>query len=111
MAMRLTNSAARCAWAAAVAFDETGHLSFNFNALQNSDAMTNVVFFVFDVLTHRWKDVKPLPLHERLSILKMAFTPSERVQLSEHFTGPASRFVQAVRQMGGEGVVAKRRHA
>lgn len=89
-----------------VAFDETGHPSFN--ALQNSDAKTNVVFFVFDVLWYRSKDVKSLPLSERLSILETAFTPSERVQLSEHFAGPASRFVRAVRQMGGEGVVAKR---
>jgi bifunctional non-homologous end joining protein LigD len=89
-----------------VAFDETGHPSFN--ALQNSDAKTNVVYFVFDVLTHRWKDVKPLPLSERLSILDTEFTPSERVQLSEHFAGPVSRFVRAVQQMGGEGVVAKR---
>jgi bifunctional non-homologous end joining protein LigD len=30
------------------------------------------------------------------------------VQLSEHFAGPVSRFVAAVREVGGEGVVAKR---
>ena len=89
-----------------VAFDETGHLSFN--SLQNANADTNVVFFVFDVLTDRWKDTKPLPLSERLSLLKTAITPSERVLLSEHFAGPASKFVAAVRRMGGEGVVAKR---
>ncbi len=82
-----------------VAFDETGHLSFN--SLQNADAEANIVFFVFDVLTHRWRDTKSLPLSERLSLLKNAMTLSERVQLSEHFAGPVSKFVAAVRHMGG----------
>jgi DNA ligase D-like protein (predicted ligase) len=89
-----------------VAFDENGHLSFN--SLQNADSETNVVFFVFDVLTYRWRDTKSLPLKERLSLLKNVIALSERVQLSEHFAGPVSKFATAVRQMGGEGVVAKR---
>ena len=89
-----------------VAFDETGQLSFN--ALQNADADATLVFFAFDVLVYRWKDTKHLPLSERMSLLKTAIRPSERVQLSEHFPGPAGKFLEAVRQMGGEGVVAKR---
>src|ERR1035438_7926230 len=67
-----------------------------------------LVFFVFDVLVNRWRDVKHLALSERLPLLQSAVVPSERVKLSEHFAGPVSRFVSAVRQMGGEGVVAKR---
>jgi DNA ligase D-like protein (predicted ligase) len=89
-----------------VAFDETGQPSFN--AIQNADAETNVVFFVFDVLFHQWKDVKHLPLSERLVLLQSAFVPSERVQRSECFPGPVDQFVSAVRRMGGEGVIAKR---
>jgi bifunctional non-homologous end joining protein LigD len=89
-----------------VAFDKNGQLSFN--SLQNADRETNVVFFVFDVLMYRWRDTKSLPLSDRFSILKTAIALSERVQLSEQFAGPVSKFVAAVRQMGGEGVVAKR---
>jgi hypothetical protein len=89
-----------------VAFDETGHLSFN--AIQNASADANIVFFVFDVLVNRWRDVKQLPLNERLTLLQSAFTSSDRVQLSQYFPGPVSRFITAVRQMGGDGVVAKR---
>jgi len=63
---------------------------------------------VFDVLVNRWRDIKELPLSERLRLLQSAVIPSDRVQLSEHFPGPVSRFVTAVREMGGEGVVAKR---
>ena len=89
-----------------VAFDETGHP--NFNAIQNASAETNVVLFVFDVLVDRWKDVKHQPLRDRLRLLQSALNPSDRVQLSEQFAGPVSRFISAVRQMGGEGVIAKR---
>jgi bifunctional non-homologous end joining protein LigD len=84
-----------------VAFDESGQPSFN--AIQNASAETNVVLFVFDVLVDRWKDVKHLALSERLPLLRSAFIPSERVQLSEHFAGSVSRFVAAVKKMGGEG--------
>jgi len=89
-----------------VAFDETGQLSFN--ALQNAGRETSIVYFVFDLLWYRWKDTRSLPLGERLSLLRTAISPSAQVQLSEHFRAPISRIVAAVRQVGGEGVVAKR---
>jgi ATP-dependent DNA ligase len=82
-----------------VAFDESGRPSFN--AIQNASAETNIVFFVFDILVNRWKDVKHLPLSERLPLLQSVVAPSELVQLSEHFAGPVSRFVAAVREIGG----------
>ena len=89
-----------------VAFDKTGHASFN--AIQNANPESNVVLYVFDILVEHWRDVKHLALSERLPLLQSAVVPSDRVQLSEHFPGSASRFVTAVRKMGGEGVVAKR---
>src|ERR1017187_10642883 len=84
-----------------VAFDESGLPSFN--AIQNASAETNIVYFVFDVLVTRGSAVKHLALSERLPLLQSSVVPSERIQLSEHFAGPVSRFVSAVRQMGGEG--------
>jgi bifunctional non-homologous end joining protein LigD len=52
-----------------VAFDESGHPSFN--AIQNASAETKIVFFVFDVIVNRWRDVKHLALSERLLLLLM----------------------------------------
>ena len=89
-----------------VAFDSSGQPSFR--ALQDADRETHVVFSVFDVLLSAGKDTKSLPLSERLALLRSAFTPSNLVQHSEHFLGPANRFVAGVRRIGGEGVVAKR---
>lgn len=89
-----------------MAFDATG--SPNFAAMQDATAETNVIFFVFDVLCSRWKDMKLLPLADRLDVLQSAFTPTDHVQHCEHFRGSADRFLAGVRRIGGEGVVAKR---
>jgi bifunctional non-homologous end joining protein LigD len=89
-----------------VALDSNGNASFN--ALQNARADSAIVFYAFDVLTHRGEDVKALPLSDRLSILDSAFIPSEQTLLCENFPGPAARFVDAVRKVGGEGVIGKR---
>ena len=53
-----------------VAFGESGEPSFN--AIRNADAKANIVFFVFDVLTDRWNDVKQLPLPLRRSTVGLA---------------------------------------
>jgi ATP-dependent DNA ligase len=89
-----------------VAFDEKGRLSFG--AMQDASANTNIVFYAFDTLLTRWRNLRHSPLRKRLSSLATAFAPSERVQRSEHFIGPAEQFLSAVRQIGGEGVIAKR---
>jgi bifunctional non-homologous end joining protein LigD len=89
-----------------VAFDGEGKPSFN--ELQNADSNTNVVFYVFDVLMVRSRDVKALPLRKRSSILQSLLVTSDRVQRSEQFAGDLQPFLSAVREIGGEGVVAKR---
>jgi bifunctional non-homologous end joining protein LigD len=89
-----------------VAFDDEGQPSFN--ALQNAAAGTRVVFFAFDVLVSEGKDVKALPLRERKNLLESILRPRDRVQLSAYFGGRLSRFLEGVKQVGGEGVVAKR---
>jgi bifunctional non-homologous end joining protein LigD len=88
-----------------VALDSEGHPGFN--ALQNAGPETPVVFFAFDALIHDWKDLKALPLRERISVLPKTFAPSEHAQICESFGGPAASFVKGVRKIGGEGVVAK----
>jgi DNA ligase D-like protein (predicted ligase) len=89
-----------------VALDEEGRPSFN--ALQNANTETLVIFFAFDVLTYARRDVKVLPLRDRLAILKTAVATSGHIQYSDRFPGPLSRFIKAVRDTGGEGIIAKR---
>lgn len=89
-----------------VAFDDQGQLSFN--ALQNAASGTNVVYFAFDILVSEGKDVKRLLLRDRKDLLRSALNVTDHVQLSEHFGGSLVKFLQGVKQIGGEGVVAKR---
>ena len=72
--------------------------------MQNAPSGTNVVIFSFDVLINEGKDAKALPLRERRHLLK----PCDHMRLAAHFGGPLSRFLEDVKQVGGEGVVAKR---
>jgi DNA ligase D-like protein (predicted ligase) len=80
----------------------------SFNALQNAGPETLVMFFVFDLLVDGARDIKNLPLSDRRGLLEAKLIPSDVVQLSEHFSGSLSRFIAAVREIGGEGVIAKR---
>lgn len=89
-----------------VAFDNEGQPSFN--ALQNATSGTQIVFFAFDILVSEGKDVKTLPLRKRKKLLESILKPSDRVQLSVHFGGRLPRFLEGVKKVGGEGVVAKR---
>jgi ATP-dependent DNA ligase len=89
-----------------VAFDDAGLPSFH--ALQNATRETNVVFFAFDVLVSEGQDVKLLPLRARKDLLSRILHPNGHIQLSEHFGGPLAKFIEGVKRISGEGVVAKR---
>ena len=89
-----------------VAFDGQGRLSFN--ALQNAELGTHVVYFAFDILVSEGQDVKRLPLWDRKDLLRSALSVTDHVQLSDHFGGSLAKFLKRVKQIDGEGVVAKR---
>ena len=89
-----------------MAFDDEGKLSFN--ALQNAASGTHVVFFAFDILVSAGKDVMSRPLRDRKALLKSTMKGTGHVQLSEHFHGSLAKFLEGVKLIGGEGVVAKR---
>jgi bifunctional non-homologous end joining protein LigD len=89
-----------------VAFDEDGRPSFN--VMQNAGPKDHVVFFAFDLLVDRGRDVKGLPLSDRRSILESSVIFSDLVQCSDHFSGSLATFTAGVEKIGGEGVIAKR---
>ena len=88
-----------------VAFDKDGNPSFS--AIQNSASGTYVMFFAFDLLRLAGQDVTEEPLSKRRQLLDGVFKPSELADISVQFPATPS-FLESVRKVNGEGVVAKK---
>ena len=90
-----------------VALDKNGLPSFNL--LQNGGIGGEVVLYLFDILIEQGRSLLRLPYSERRKILEQGIYPSmcRPVLLSETFpTDP--KLIQHVRDMGLEGIVAKK---
>jgi bifunctional non-homologous end joining protein LigD len=92
-----------------VAFDEDGRPSFG--ALQNHDAATPLVFYVFDVMMLAGKDVTGEPLERRRTMLERKVLPtlSEPVRYTPPLDAQLSVLIASVKAQRLEGLVAKRR--
>jgi DNA ligase D-like protein (predicted ligase) len=91
-----------------VAVDASGRPSFQ--ALQHRGAHPQhaIVFYAFDLLHVDGEDLRRLPLEQRRDRLPAVLGQSG-VLLSAELPGTADRVVEAVRRLGLEGVIAKRR--
>jgi bifunctional non-homologous end joining protein LigD len=100
------------------ALDENGRPSFSRiqprigindpNAIAHLARKTPVTLFLFDLLYLDGYDLCKVPLIERKNLLKEIVTPSDRVKYSDHFAGAGESMLEAARQNGLEGVMAKR---
>jgi DNA ligase D-like protein (predicted ligase) len=89
-----------------VAHDLHGRPSFQ--ALQHSTQPRTIVFYAFDVLHLDGADLTHRPLEERRAHLPQVVGDSGLV-VSHDLRGSAAQVVEAVRALGLEGVIAKRR--
>ena len=91
-----------------VALDDSGKPDFNL--LQNyRGAAARIHYFVFDLLVYQSRDVMGLPLEERRKMLYRLKFSSPRIHLVEYQETSAPEMLAAVRGLGLEGVVAKRK--
>jgi bifunctional non-homologous end joining protein LigD len=91
-----------------VALDAVGRPSFNLlqHHKENSHA---IVFYAFDVLAYRGRDVRSLPLTERRQLLTEIFANlTEPFRLSMPVDAKPADIIAAIRANGLEGIVAKR---
>ena len=92
----------------AVVVDENGKPSFQM--LQNRGHLPkgwSLVYYAFDLLHLDGKDLKDRPLRERRALLRKVLDKST-VRLSESLPGTLAQIIQAVKEHGLEGVIAKR---
>jgi DNA ligase D-like protein (predicted ligase) len=91
-----------------VALDESGRPDFNL--LQNyRSAAARIRYFVFDLLVHQGHDTAGLLLEERRNILGSLKFSSPRIHLVEYHETSAAEMLAAVKGLGLEGVIAKRK--
>ena len=92
-----------------VALDPQGRPSFNI--LQNHlSSRVPLLFYAFDLLAYRGKDVRGLPLSTRRELLRDFALKNigDAVRFSEDIQAPAADLIAAAREQGLEGIVAKR---
>src|SRR5262245_49636269 len=92
-----------------VALDEDGRPSFN--ALQNYEPGTTIVYYVFDVMILNGRDVMSRSLDERRELLEQSVLPTlaEPVRYTGELNAGLRELVHSVKAQGLEGLVAKRR--
>jgi ATP-dependent DNA ligase len=93
-----------------VAFDSEGRPSFN--VLQNHRSReTELQFYAFDLLLLRGKDLTQQPLEKRRELLRTKVIPRlpDTIRYSETLQASPAELIEAVREQGFEGIVAKRR--
>jgi bifunctional non-homologous end joining protein LigD len=67
-----------------------------------------VVYFAFDLLYLNGYDLRQVALIERKRLLEAILTPAAALRLSEYFPGAGDAMLEAARETGVEGIVAKR---
>ena len=91
-----------------VAVDASGHPSFQALQHRGSHPGYQVVFYAFDLLHLNGVDLTRKPLVERRASLP-AVVKGTGILLSEALDGSAAQITDAVRGLGLEGVIAKRK--
>lgn len=92
-----------------VVVDDNGQS--NFGALQNwrSESDGTLLYYVFDILWLNGFDLTSKPLAERKEILKDLIAPNETIKISDAFEASGNEFLEAAKQMGLEGIIAKKK--
>jgi len=82
----------------------------DFESLQNwrSEADGYLLYYVFDLLWLEGRDLTGLPLTERKKILKSLVPEYGIIKISETFEESGLKFFEAAKNMGLEGIMAKR---
>ena len=92
-----------------VALDERGRASFNMLQHRRSKASA-IRFYAFDLLIYHGRSLLALKLTERRALLAEAVASlDESVRLSENFDADPDELLRGAKELGFEGVLAKRK--
>jgi bifunctional non-homologous end joining protein LigD len=77
------------------------------NAIAHLARSTPVVYYVFDLLYLDGYDLRNVALSERQALLREVVTPDATLRISESFSGAGEEMLEAARENGLEGLIAK----
>ena len=77
------------------------------NTIAHLVRSTPVVYFAFDLLYLDGYDLRDVALAKRRELLEQVVTPAPVVRISEAFPGAGEELLEAARENGLEGIVAK----
>ncbi len=81
----------------------------DFNLLQNfRSAEKHILYYAFDILVHKGRDLTMRPLAERRDVLYSVVEPSEHLAISEVSNQTPAQMLKFVRTHELEGIIAKR---
>jgi bifunctional non-homologous end joining protein LigD len=78
------------------------------NSIAHLSRSTPVTFFAFDLLYQDGYDLRGVPLADRKRALEAVLETNERIRTSDHFATSGAEMLEAARQAGLEGILAKR---
>jgi bifunctional non-homologous end joining protein LigD len=99
-----------------VALDENGspsfqllqnHVGFRRSAALRGEKPQTLIFYAFDLLYLNGFDLRRAALIDRRRLLSSVILPGEIVRYSEHFAGKGKELLDAAREKGLEGIIAK----
>ena len=94
-----------------VALDEQGRMSFNLLQHHRSKASA-IQYYAFDLLVYGGRSLLELKLEERRKLLVDTIAPlDECVRFSENFEADPADLLRSVKELGFEGIVAKRKNS
>ena len=92
-----------------VALDETGRPAFQALQHRGSNPKHRIVLYAFDVLHLNGHDLAMEPIEKRRALLPKLVGQNPTIRVSGDLPGTAAQVIEAVRSLGLEGVIAKRR--
>lgn len=94
-----------------VVFDEEGKPNFQKLQLYSENTHLPIIYYVFDILNYKGKDVTDLPLLERKALLQRVLPKSDIIRYCDHVEDGGEAFFEQIVSKNMEGMIAKRKES